>query len=79
MEKPIELSEVQFESAYIHPDGTKPKLTVMVSRATNEKREPGQYTVGWKILMYPTYVRLSHPDTWDHYIPLSRVTVALGK
>lgn len=80
MEKPVELSEVTFESTYIRPDGTKPLFQTMVSRVTNAKREqPTQYHAGWKIFQYPAYIRLSHPDTWDHYIPLARVLVGLGK
>ncbi len=80
MEKPVELSEVHFEATYIRPDGTKPLLQAMVSRVTNAPREqPTQYHTGWKIQQYATYVRLTHPDTWDHYIPLARVTVAFGK
>lgn len=79
MEKPVELSLVEFESAYIHPDGTKPQFTTMLGRASSAKREAGQWQNGWRIQLFPTYVRLTHPDTWDHFIPLSRVSVALGK
>lgn len=80
MDKPIELSLVEFESQYIRPDGTKPGTRVMLSMVTNKKRmDPLVYVDGWKILLYPTYVRISHTDTWDHYLPLGQVKIALGK